>query len=176
MAECWKDITGYPGYQVSDCGRVRTHDKVTWTDKHKDRHWKDRILKQKVSKDKCCRVSLWKDGKERTVLVHRLVASEFLGHDMETDLTVNHKDGNRLNNHLDNLEWMTRAENIRYGFENGQYPSIRIILMDENGEYICFNSIAATGRFLKRSDTYINKHSKKDGIVYDKDGKKFYII
>ena len=67
------------------------------------------------------RVDLWKDGKPKTFLVARLVATTFLEDLIDTDMTVNHKDGNRLNNNIENLEWLSRADNIRYGFQNGQY-------------------------------------------------------
>lgn len=176
MAECWKDISGYPGYQVSDQGRVRTHEKVTWTELHGKRHWKDRILKQKVCKDKCCRVSLWKDGEENSILVHRLVANEFIDKKIDTDLTVNHIDGNRLNNHVDNLEWVTRAKNIQLGFENGMYPMIAVTFMDEDGVYIHFRSISKASKYIGRSNNYLSKHMKKDGVVYSNDGKKYYVI
>ena len=177
MAECWKDVTGFPGYQVSDCGRVRTHNKVTRNEMYDRREWKDRILKQKVGKDKCCRVCLWKDGSEHTVLVHRLVANEFCGQNIGTDLTVNHKDGNRLNNNADNLEWMTRADNIRYGFEHGQYTSmIETVLMDEDGVYYNFPSRTKAYKFLGRSAIYLSKHQNGDGIVYSIDGKKYYVM
>lgn len=175
MAECWKDITGYPGYQVSDCGRVRTHNKVTSSARYKRREWKDRILKQKVCKAKCCRVSLWKDGEENTVLVHRLVANEFIDKKIDTDLTVNHIDGNRLNNHVDNLEWVTRAKNIQLGFENGMYPMTSVTLMDEDGEINHFRSKNKASKYIGRSINYLDNHIK-DGVIYDSDGKKYYVI
>lgn len=177
MAECWKDITGFPGYQVSDHGRVRTYNKVTSNAMYAKRKWKDRILKQKVSKDKCCRVSLWKDGKEHIALVHRLVANEFCGRNIDTDLTVNHKDGNRMNNHADNLEWMTKGDNIRYGFENGQYAlRVATTLVDEDENYYHFKSKTSASEYIGRSITYISKHKNSDGIVCSVDGKKYYIV
>ena len=48
--EIWKDIKDYPGYQVSNLGRVRTYNKITHTEKHGIRHWENRILKQKCTK------------------------------------------------------------------------------------------------------------------------------
>lgn len=62
----WKDVVGYEGiYEVSDTGEVRTKEgKTTYTERHGVRRWKQRTLKQKVSKDNTCRVSLWKGGKE----------------------------------------------------------------------------------------------------------------
>ena len=47
--EIWKDIPRYPGYQAPNLGRIRTHNKTTYTERHGERHWKDRILKFKPS-------------------------------------------------------------------------------------------------------------------------------
>ena len=48
--EIWKDIPNYNGYQVSNLGNVRTYNKITFTERHGERHWKNRILKQKITK------------------------------------------------------------------------------------------------------------------------------
>ena len=58
----------------------------------------------------------------------------FLENLIDTDMTVNHKDGDRRNNMIDNLEWLSRKDNIRYGFNNGQYDSFckKVILKNEN--------------------------------------------
>ena len=75
MEEIWRDIPNYTGYQVSNKGRVRTHNKTTFTKIHGVRHWKDRILKFKgETYDTGYRVDLWKEGKPYTKLVARLVA------------------------------------------------------------------------------------------------------
>ena len=68
------------------------------------------------------RVDLWKNGKPKSLLVARLVATTFLEDLIDTNLTVNHKNGNRLDNRVENLEWLSRGDNIRYGYQNGQYP------------------------------------------------------
>ena len=75
MEEIWRDIKGYQGYQVSNLGRVRTHNKVTFTKRHGERFWKDRILKfkpytttnQKSKQGMGYRVTLWKAGKPKTL-------------------------------------------------------------------------------------------------------------
>lgn len=97
--EIWKDIPNYPGYQASNLGRIRTYNKVTYTKMHGERHWKDRILKfkpytttnQRSKQGMGYRVSLWKNGKEKTLLVARLVATTFLENLIDTKMTVNHK-------------------------------------------------------------------------------------
>lgn len=133
MEEIWKDIPGYKGYQASSLGRIRTHNKITYTKKHGYRHWKDKIMKFKPSTygNKSTkqgigyRITLWKDGKSKDFLVARIIATTFLENLIETKMTVNHKNGNRLDNRVSNLEWLSRKDNIRYGFENGQYPQAK---------------------------------------------------
>ena len=158
MEEIWKNIDNYEGYQVSNLGRVRTYNKVTYTNKHGERHWKDRILKPKISKqDKCSRVELWKDGKHKTILVHRLVANAFLETNIDTNLTINHKDGNRLNNRVDNLEWVTKADNIRHAFDNGLIPCKQIKLINKkNKEIKMYRSMAKASEEMHYNKGYIS--------------------
>ena len=67
MEEIWKDIEGFKGYQVSNKGRIRTFNKVTYTHKHGERHWKNKILRYKGNTYKTgYRVDLWREGKPYT--------------------------------------------------------------------------------------------------------------
>lgn len=170
MEEIWKDIDNYDGYQVSNLGRVRTHNKITHTEKHGTRHWKDRILhykpsttnKKTTNQGTGYRVDLWKNGKPKTLLVARLVLSTFTNTDINTELTVNHKDGNRMNNNINNLEWLSIKDNIRYGFENNQYDKCckKCILTKDNKKYE-FNSFRKASRFLMKNDSYISNRILK---------------
>lgn len=98
----WKDIKGYEGYyQVSDDGRVRRiYDTVP-----------PRILKSRPSLYPT--VSLCVGQKKKSFNVHRLVAETFLERPERTT-EVNHKDGNKWNNDLSNLEWVTQKENMNH--------------------------------------------------------------
>lgn len=112
MEEIWKDIKGYEGlYQVSNLGRVKSLPKLKKTPTSTF------MTKERIKKANLCkgylRVGLRKKGKTKSYFVHCLVAQAFLGE--ANGLTVNHKDENKLNNRADNLEYMTLAENIRYG-------------------------------------------------------------
>lgn len=182
--EEWKDIKGFDGYQVSSFGRVRTHNKITHTAKHGDRHWKDRILKFKKeyysSKNKKQgmgnRVDLWKDGKPYTFLVHRLVATTFLEDLIDTDMTVNHKDGNRYNNNVNNLEWLSRAENIKYGFINNQFPQKEVTIINiKTGECKTFRSLSHACRHYGKHHGFISDLLKKNKHFFEIDGISYYV-
>lgn len=163
----WKDIPDFSGYQVSDSGLVRTHNKVTHTQMHGDRHWKDRILKPKLSKNSKrnqARVDLWKDGKPHTFLVSRLVAFTFYECDInDSSMTVNHIDGNWKNDDLNNLEIISLSDNIRHGFENGLYAKCkRLKVTDkETGEVFICRSEAEASRKIGKSSGYIYEMKRK---------------
>lgn len=168
--EIWKDIPGYEGiYEASTFGRIRTKEgKVTHSIKHGKRVWKSRILKYRGTKPSPgYRVSLWKDKKDKDMLVARLVAMTFLG-EPEPNMTVNHIDNNRLNNRIENLEWLTLADNIKAGFETGAFPQHNVLLIDKNGDEYKFRSKVKAAEFLGRSHGYINH--KRKGIAESTDG------
>lgn len=171
----WKDTIGYEGiYEVSNTGLVRTHEnKVTYTEKHGVRKWKQRILKQKIHhKDKTCRVSLWKDGKEKTWLVHRIVALAFIPL-VEGKDYINHIDGSRLNNCVDNLEWCNHQENNNHAFDNGLIKTSHSVVLynKTTKEMHYFRSKAKASEFLVGNTRLISglltkgKKEYKDYII-----------
>ena len=160
--ELWKDIPGYENlYQASTLGKIRTcSGKTTSNALYKTRIWKQRELKQKVCSNKLgrkdCRVELWKDGEHKTFLVSRLVALTFCEGYFE-NATVNHKNGNPLDNTFENLEWVSRKENIQKGFQDGLYSSCqKIRLIDLNHQYIDFTSLASCSKYLGRKQGYVS--------------------
>lgn len=169
--EIWKDIPDYNGYQVSNLGRVRTYNKITYTKKRGERHWKDRILKfkEKVPKKhskhqgvqgKGYAVDLWKNGKNKTFLVSRLVAFTFYGKDInDRNLTVDHIDGNRLNNNIENLDIVTLKENIIRSYKTGLHNSHtkQIILINKKTkEQKIIYSMSEASRTINKNDGYIS--------------------
>jgi len=109
VSENWKDIAGYEGhYQISDCGRVKSL-----------KFGAELILAQ--AKTNYLSVSLWLDGKLKVVKVHRLVAEAFIPN-MDNKPQVNHLDGNKFNNKVENLEWATRSENANHALALGLMP------------------------------------------------------
>ena len=102
--ERWKDVDGYDGmYQVSDLGRVRSKKYGRW-----------KVIKQ--TKDKCgyLRIKLWKNRKEKTVNIHRLVANAFIPNDNILNNEINHINEDKTDNKVSNLEWCDRQYNMNY--------------------------------------------------------------
>lgn len=175
MEEIWKDIPNYDGYQVSNFGRVRTQNKTTHTKKHGDRHWQDRILKYKGKTYKTgYRVDLWKNGKPKSMLVARLVAFTFYNEDINNrQLTVDHLNGNRLDNNINNLEIVSLKENIKRSFVSGLHKShttrIKVQFKDCGQPIYCY-SMCEASRILGKGNSYISgcikqgKFENKDAI------------
>lgn len=111
MKEIWKDIKGYKGlYQISNFGRVKSFIKWRGTDV--------RILSPFCITGNYQQVVLIKNKKKKYLSIHRLVAEAFIANKDKKNC-INHKDCNKLNNHVDNLEWCTYSENIKHAYKNG---------------------------------------------------------
>lgn len=162
--EIWKDVVGYEGiYEVSNYGRVRTHkDKTTYTQRHGIRHWKQRILKEKSRTNRDVRISLWKNGRSKDYLVHRLVAEAFI-QNPDKKPTINHIDGNPRNNHVDNLEWATYYENNNHAFDNKLISTSHAVTLvnQETGEKQYFRSLSKASEYLGFCSGYISNRLKQ---------------
>lgn len=113
--EIWKDIEGYEGfYQVSSYGRVRSVDRVIEYNDGRKRLQKGRILKPIKDGNGYLQIVLSKSSEVKRVLIHRLVAEVFINNPDNLP-QVNHKDENKRNNCVSNLEWCTQAYNNCYG-------------------------------------------------------------
>ena len=165
MEEVWKDIKDYNGYQVSNLGRVRTFNKITSSKLYKERHWKNRILKFKSKNYRTgYRVDLWKDGKPHSLLVARLVAFTFYNEDINNHkLTVDHVDGNRFNNNLNNLELVSLKENIQRAFRNSLVPAIKVKIIDKkDNQEKCFYSLSQGNIYMNKDHSYLSNKIKKN--------------
>lgn len=155
----WRDVVGYEGiYEVSNTGLVRTHkDKVTYTERHGVRRWKQRILKNKTPNGRDVRVNLWKDGKSKDYLVHRIVAEAFIPK-VEGKTSINHIDGNPKNNKVENLEWCNHKENNNHAFDNGLINTGKKVLLKNKttNEKLYFRSLSKASEHLGRSVGYLS--------------------
>lgn len=181
MQEIWKDIPGYEGiYQASTLGKIRSKEgKTTHSTRHGVRRWQSRIIQPKSCPDQRItgyRVTLFKDKIGKDYLVARLVCATFHGNKIDTDLTVNHKDGDRLNNRIDNLEWMTRADNIRHAFETGLQTQQKGVTLQHNGAVLIFRSMSQAGEYLGRNNGYISNSIKRGRPIRDTEGREYKII
>ena len=135
MEEIWKDKKDYEEhYQVSNCGRVKSI-----------KFGKERILKPVPNSFGYLFVNLCKDGKVKAFTVHRLVAEAFLDNPNNYK-EVNHKDENKTNNVVTNLEWCNRKYNQNYGTrtEKCSKPVLQYTL---DGEFVReWESTAECGR------------------------------
>ena len=179
MKEIWKDISNYEGlYQVSNLGNVRSLDR-TIIQKNafgnmKEHNYKGKNLKLIEDKDGYLRVNLKKGKNIKQYGVHILVANEFVEDktkfksmiyenkkDIDINkLQVNHKDENKQNNEINNLELCTNAYNINYGSR-----SSKIIQTDINNNFIrIWDSVKRASIDLKMSRNTINAilRGKKD--------------
>ena len=131
MEEIWKIIEEYPDYMVSNMGRVKSL--------NYNRTGKEKIMKGSQDKDGYLKVVLYKEKKEKTHRIHRLVAAAFI--DNPNNLSqINHKDEDKTNNRVDNLEFCTAKYNINYGSRNDKMAksrSIPILQFNLDGEFIC---------------------------------------
>ena len=130
MEEVWKVVDGFGGiYSVSSFGRVRSKERTQLYEDGRLFHYPEKVLKQSTPKSGkragYMTAHFYYNGTRETMCVHRLVATYFVNKPEGKDV-VNHKDGNKSNNHYTNLEWVTYAENNAHALETGlkeQTPS-----------------------------------------------------
>lgn len=114
MEEIWKDIKGYEGlYQISNLGRVKSLDRIS-----KGRKYKSKILSIQKNKNGYQTITLYDCSNYKGFTIHRLVALSFIPNP-QNKKCVNHKDGNKENNKVTNLEWVTHSENMKHAFDKG---------------------------------------------------------
>lgn len=165
MIEEWKQINNFENYEISNLGNVRNF------------KTKKIISKQKMGNYLTTKLYNIKTKKMKLQNIHRLVAETFI-ENKENKKCVNHKDGNKLNNSVNNLEWVSYQENTKHAFENGlqkswfgtkfgkEHPNykfrgkwktqINVYQYDKNGKFIKkYNSATEAERILNISCPHI---------------------
>lgn len=134
MTEAWKDVIGYEGrYKVSNTGKIFKTINSQLSNIGE--------VRLHVNARGYATASLYKDGKAKNYVVHRLVASAFIPNTHNREF-VNHKDGNKLNNIVSNLEWCTRSENLIHAYKvglmkrrkYGDGPNAKTVFNTQTGE------------------------------------------
>lgn len=138
-----KDIKGFEDYTIDTKGNVFSKRK-------------NKYLKQIIDKYGYSKVTLQKNKYKKIFSVHRLVAETFIPN-IENKPQVNHIDGNKQNNNIENLEWVTAKENIMKAVEIGLFDNVKIIQREN-----------AIKRNLGRNYIYANEATKKKVKQYDK--------
>lgn len=140
--EIWKPSKKYSNYEISNEGRVRNAKT-------------GRVLKTQLDDKGYAQVVLQKDGRQYRERVHKLIADTFIG-TTQSNMDVIHRDNNRLNNHVSNLEYMSRADSVRLAFKRGKHaPNQTAVRVVETGEI--FPSISECSRALGVSVSGISK-------------------
>lgn len=150
--EEWKDVVGFPRYEVSTYGRVRT---------------KPLYLKPGAIRGAHLTVALCSGkGKPKTGYVHRLVAQAFIPNPEGLPI-INHKNGNPQDNRINNLEWCTHSHNVLHGYHhNGKrnYNEVRMMAVNANGEIVAsFRSGSDAAVFLGVTTAAVNSSIRRKG-------------
>lgn len=112
VAEQWRLAPEWPEYSVSSLGRIRRNDTG---------RIRAAILMKSTG---YLMVTLTRIGQRKMLAIHRLVALAFLGEPPTKGMQVNHKDSDRANPRLENLEWVTVSQNILHGYRSGRCNAI----------------------------------------------------
>ncbi|WP_368900682.1 NUMOD4 domain-containing protein [Oceanobacillus oncorhynchi] len=160
--EIWKDINEFPGYQVSNLGRVRTM--MRQSDN------KPIVLSQKLSKHGYPRVRLSISNKRKPVTVHKLVATAFLQKPSYAEC-INHLNGDKTDNRVENLEWTTYQNNnvhaIKKGLriDNGRNKKVKVV--KPNGQVISFKNRTECSQYFGFGYSWVRDRSRKCGKTFE---------
>jgi hypothetical protein len=162
MNENWRPIPGLEDrYHVSDRGRVKS---ISFMQRYIKRNGmesyrrtKEKIIAQQLNNSGYFLVHLHRDNARVALLVHRIVATVFIG---ASDLTVNHKDLNKESNSADNLEYCTYAENHQHAIDAGHRKNLRKVSFSSGESVQQFVSIESASRCLGRSSAYIKRRAR----------------
>ena len=170
----WKDIKGYEGiYQVDENGNVKSCERNT-----SGKHIKEKIIKGGNYSNDYRFVCLRKDGKNSNKSIHRLVANAFIPNPNNYPY-VNHKDGNKSNNNVTNLEWCTAKQNLQHAIDIGlssDWCKIKRKVTVKQGEHIIlFETMKDCSAFFGFKKAWLNGQIRKHGCTFSYKGYEIHV-
>ena len=165
MIEQWKDVAGYEGlYKVSNFGNVLSCMRYVKGSRCEKKIVSERMLRPLLSRGYAS-VALCKEGNVKRESVHRIVANAFIENPMNYEV-VNHKDGNRLNNNVSNLEWCSYKQNIAHakevlGIDYRTLAKRNKPIKRNDGVVFCSVNEAAQKSGTTRGNIYLQMHGKR---------------
>lgn len=164
--EVWKDIKGYEGlYQVSTYGNIKRLDRYV-NGRFGLRLIKERELGKYDSGNGYRKIHLVKEGIGKQFFIHRLVGIAFIPNP-EMKPQINHKDFNRQNNHVDNLEWVTGKENTNHAKRAGRTVGTNGKCGSEHHNAVAVYQVSSRGEILNEFET-MAEASKRTGAHWSK--------
>lgn len=157
MEEEWRPVVDFEGYyEVSNLGNIRSVDRTVISSNGKELHYKGKHITPGIDKDGYTTYGLYVNSKQTRVKAHREVAKAFLPNPDGLPV-VNHKDENKLNNRVDNLEWCTVDYNNKYGSRLGKMvksESQPVAQYTLTGKFVHrYSSLADAARSLGKSSS-----------------------
>lgn len=164
QAEVWKEVEGFEGaYQVSNLGRVKSVNRLN----ARGFNIKGKMLNPLGPENGYKSVMLYSGSREsgKHHYVHRLVAEAFI--EPYKGETVNHIDGNKTNNRVENLEWATRSENTKHAYKTGLNSKLfKVRVVYPGGYEKILNSMDETSRYFGFNKSWIRDRIKKYGDYF----------
>lgn len=166
----WKNILGYEEtYEISNFGEIWSKDRKCVDSMGRNRYRKAQKLNPDISPSGYYRVTLAKGGKKKQKYLHRLIAEYFIPNPLNLPF-VNHKDGNKLNCSIENLEWVTAQENVVHAYKNGLIKHVKGVAHPNYGKFGAKSKrakkILATNLVTKEQKIYYSMvETKFDGFL-----------
>lgn len=165
--ETWKNIEGYETfYKISNLGRVKSLAKTITRKDGEVRNLSEKIIKPFLTKKGYKQIVLTKDGDKKKHYIHRLVALAFISNPDQLP-EVNHINEDKLDNAVENLEWLSRLDNMRHGTLQARLAEtrkLRIEVLDSAGTVLEVSKGLVDTAKKYNTSAYSIKRSSKNGV------------
>lgn len=158
--EIWKPIKGFEGYyKVSNCGRAKSVQRIVKNSNTSTRIVKERILKSAIGSHGYLAVRLSKNGKTKVFTIHVLVATAFKDHIPNGHkIVVDHIDGNKLNNYIDNIQLITHRKNLSKDKSGYSSKYIGVCRDKTNNKWMASIGVGGKNKHLGRFDNELDAY------------------